>query len=146
MHIINPRSWKLPLQHNDTIVHASRYNYPNKDEGVTYTPNKRERYCILSTALNFPRSRLGQIRAKRSSLKRLRSLCAQGHACRCWATRGQRYRKFLKAQNVSASFLYDVASERYKWTVEKRAFRYATTSNPYRVPTARTQPQPCYQP
>ena len=34
----------------------------------------------------------------------------------------------------------------YKETVEKRAFRYATASNPYRVPTARHLPQPCHQP
>lgn len=28
MHIIKLRSWKLPWQYNDTIAHASRYNYP----------------------------------------------------------------------------------------------------------------------
>ena len=33
----------------------------------------------------------------------------------------------------------------YKGTVEKRAFRYATASNPCRVPTARSLPQPYYQ-
>ncbi|MBQ3630789.1 MAG: hypothetical protein II949_06090 [Prevotella sp.] len=31
----------------------------------------------------------------------------------------------------------------YKGTVEMRAFRYATASNPCRVPTARSLPQPC---
>ena len=39
-----------------------------------------------------------------------------------------------------------VASHSYGWykgTVEKRAFRYATVSNPCRVPTARSLPQPC---
>ena len=42
-----------------------------------------------------------------------------------------------------------VASHSYGWykgTVEKRAFRYATASNPCRVPTARLLLPPCYQP
>ncbi|MBQ3632193.1 MAG: hypothetical protein II949_13325 [Prevotella sp.] len=34
----------------------------------------------------------------------------------------------------------------YKGTVEKRAFRYATASNPCRVPTARPPHHPYYQP
>lgn len=46
------RSWKLPLCHNDTIVHALGCIIILQREGHN-TPKKRERYCIHIRHLKF---------------------------------------------------------------------------------------------
>lgn len=62
--IINLRSWKVPLCHNDATAHASRYDYPyatgyNKPKDVNA-------YCSFSRHLKFSTFQIGTKCAKRS--------------------------------------------------------------------------------
>lgn len=67
MLIINPRSWKLPLQHNDTIVHASRYNYPI----IRYNTPKDVNVIAHYPLLEFSTFRIGINMRQTLSLNRL---------------------------------------------------------------------------